>query len=226
MGRLQYGRALMPGSLVFFPLPPFTMVQFSALSMAALSVFSLAAVGGGVSYAAKDAHPGDLLYGVHTTVYGDAATNAEEEMEDMQSLHDDLLNLQVRGALSADARADVISKYEAHVNAAQEAIVELEALGKIQEATSLSAMLQAKAAVFNSMIMGASSSSTSSGSSTSSDEGSSSSDHEEGDDDSSSSYSGLHIESSDSASVSADGEANSNVNVDVNADASATVNIH
>lgn len=200
------------------------MVQLSALSMAAVSVAALAAVGGGVSYAAKDAQPGDLLYGVHTSVYGDASLNAEEEMDDMQTLHDTFLQLDAEGEVDADVRTELIDDYESHISVAEEAIAELEANGRTEEAASLRAMLQAKASLFNSILMGSSSSSSSSSFSQASDSSNSSSSDDD-DEDSSSSHNGLHMEADDSASAGIESNSNSNVHVDVNADASATVDL-
>lgn len=199
------------------------MAQFSALTMAALSVGALAAVGGSVSYAAKDAQPGDLLYPVHTSLYGDVSADADAELSAAQDIFDQAVSLQAEGKLDADVHADLTDDLNLHVQAVHGLITDLEAEGNTEDAQEVRAMLRAKLRDFDSLFrlqVESDSSASSTASQTSSMDQSSSS--EDDDDDSSEGSVNVDVHSDDSVHMdSSDGS----VHIDADADADATVNI-
>jgi|GEM_PF-5507772 len=199
------------------------MVQTSALSLAALSVISLAAVGGGVSYASKDAQPGDFLYPVHVTVYGDISADAEAELNAAEELYKKASDIRARGELSTQVQAEFNSRYSTHIDEVKSIIVELENDGRTDDAEDVRARLRSKVRVFSDIFRTESDSNTSSSMSSSSTTSSSASsdDDDENDVDVNSS---LHMESETEASV--DSNADANADVDVNAEATSTVNIN
>lgn len=121
------------------------MAQVSALALAALSVGALAAVGGGVGYAAKNAEPGDTLYPLHVKLYADSDIETEAGAE-VEALGDIVLRAKkfhADGQLNAEARAELEHDASMHVDTIEKVIVRLEADGRQEEATRIRMALEA-----------------------------------------------------------------------------------
>jgi len=115
------------------------MNQSQIATIAVVAVVGVAAVGGGLAYAAKDAQPGDMLYGLRASLYDDvnADGDIQANFEGAADVYAEASDLDDRGALTASERTRLTAQYSLHVNAIMSRIAELEAEGDLEAAADL-----------------------------------------------------------------------------------------
>ncbi len=121
------------------------MTSSQIATVAVVAVVGLAAVGGGMAYAAKDAEPGDMLYSLRASLYGDVTADADVQasLDAAREAYDEAADLERRGLLTEAERARVTASYSMHVNAILRRIAELEADGDVAAAAELRTTLRA-----------------------------------------------------------------------------------
>lgn len=114
------------------------------------AVLLLVGAGGGISYAAESALPGDPLYGVKVhvneavkaslafTPQAKASVNAQIAAERINEAE----ALAAKGKLTTDTNASLIAAFQAHVDTARTAIDDVAKEGNAQVATTLNADMQ------------------------------------------------------------------------------------
>lgn len=119
-----------------------TSHQIAAIAIVAL--VGVAAVGGGLTYAAKNAEPGDTLYPLRASVYGDVTADAgvQTNLTAARDAYDEAEDLERQGMLTASERARLTASYSLHVNAILRRIAELEADGDAEAALALRTSLR------------------------------------------------------------------------------------
>lgn len=100
---------------------------------------AVAVAAGGTAYVAKDAEPGDMLYNVRASLYGDVTADGDVEthLEGARAAHDAAADLEASGRLTAAERARLTTEYSGHVNAIAARIAELEAQGDLEAAADV-----------------------------------------------------------------------------------------
>ncbi len=106
--------------LVSFPL---IRMAINTLAIIGLSAATIVAAGGGLSYAAENSVPGDMLYGIKTNVNegllyslnGTASERADAELKLAERRMDEARTLQTNGELTADVQADIDSQIRTHL---------------------------------------------------------------------------------------------------------------
>jgi hypothetical protein len=118
--------------------PPFRMIHASAITMASVAVGGLLAVGGGATYTAKDAQPGDRLYPLRAAIYQDVTGDieADSDLLTMSDLHSEA-TAESNGNMSAEAKANVKAAFEDRLEKTEDRIGELEAEGDTKLAANL-----------------------------------------------------------------------------------------
>lgn len=121
------------------------MNQSQIATIAVVAVVGVAAVGGGLAYAAKDAQPGDMLYGLRASLYDDVNPDADIEanFRGAADVYAEARGLENRDALTAAERTRLAAEYSLHVNAIMRRIAELEADGDLDAAAELRTDLRA-----------------------------------------------------------------------------------
>jgi hypothetical protein len=116
------------------------MTQSQIVTTVAIVVVAVAAVGGGLAYAAKDAQPGDMLYGLRASLYD--GSDGSDDVEGARAAYDEASSLQASGMLTASEQARISASYSMHVDAVMDRIAELEANGDMSAAAELRADLR------------------------------------------------------------------------------------
>lgn len=123
------------------------MTQSQTITVAAVALMAVVAVGGGLAYAAKDAQEGDMLYSLHASLYGDAegttTNDAQADLDAARQAYDEAAALRDSGQLTASERARIGATYSARINALMDRIARLEADGEVQAAADLRTNLRA-----------------------------------------------------------------------------------
>lgn len=113
--------------------------------MPAIAIIVVLALGGGASFAAESAVPGDALYGVKTgvneSIRSAFATSAEAEARWESQLAarrlDEAQQLAVDGTLTAEVATQLRSEFQSHADAALAAAQETAAEGNAEVATQI-----------------------------------------------------------------------------------------
>jgi hypothetical protein len=120
------------------------MTQSQTITVAAVALVAVVAVGGGLAYAAKDAQEGDMLYGLHASLYGDDTDgDAQSDLDAARNAYDEAAALKANGQLTASEQARIGATYSARINALMDRIARLEADGDAQAAAELRTNLRA-----------------------------------------------------------------------------------
>lgn len=120
------------------------MTQSQTITVAAVALVAVVAVGGGLAYAAKDAEEGDMLYSLHASLYGDdMETNAQSDLDAARGAYDEAAALKANGRLTASEQARIGARYSVSINALMDRITRLEADGDAQAAAELRTDLRA-----------------------------------------------------------------------------------
>ena len=100
---------------------------------------AVAVAAGGTAYVAKDAEPGDMLYNVRASLYGDVTADGDVEthLTGAREAYDAAASLEASGRLTAEERARLTTEYSGHVNAVAARIAELEAQGDLDAAAEI-----------------------------------------------------------------------------------------
>lgn len=108
------------------------------------AVAAVVIVGGGTAIAARNAEPGDMLYGLRASLYNDVSSDADVEahLTGAREAHNAAASLDASGQLTASERARLTAEYSAHVNAVAARIAELEARGETDVAAELRTSLR------------------------------------------------------------------------------------
>lgn len=122
----------------------------SKYSMTGLAIGLMLLVGGGTSFAAQDALPGDFLYPVKTEVNErvegafaiGAEAEAEFESERAERRLTEAQKLAAKGELNADTRAQVEQKFETHVRSALARAESLSGEAKADIATRIQSRIE------------------------------------------------------------------------------------
>ncbi|HEY4515091.1 MAG TPA: DUF5667 domain-containing protein [Candidatus Paceibacterota bacterium] len=109
-----------------------------------IAILLVILLGGGTSFAAERANPGDALYSVKTgvnenvrgmfTVGAEAEANWEARLAERRL--EEANNLEAEGRLDADVEQDISVEVEKHADKSQKEIAKLEADGKAEAASS------------------------------------------------------------------------------------------
>lgn len=120
-------------------------------TIAVVAVVAVAAIGGGLAYAAKDAQPGDALYGLRASLYNDvnADGDIQADFKRADDVYAEARGLRDRDALTASERARLSAQYSLHVNAIMSRIAELEANGDMDAAAGLRTNLRSRLRMHN-----------------------------------------------------------------------------
>lgn len=115
--------------------------QFGIL--AAAGVAAAVAVGGGVSYAARDAQPGDTLYPVRASLFQDVSGDASADVEfiGMSDLFKKADKAEKNNQFDASMKADLQAKLGAHIGVIEDRIARFEAEGNASAAAGLNKAL-------------------------------------------------------------------------------------
>lgn len=120
------------------------MTQSQTITVAAVALVAVVAVGGGLAYAAKDAKEGDMLYSLHASLYGGSMENdAQSDLDAARDAYDEAVTLRDNGQLTASEQARISATYSARINALMDRIARLEADGEAQAAVELRTNLRA-----------------------------------------------------------------------------------
>lgn len=121
------------------------MTSSQIATVAVVAVVGVAVVGGGLAYAARDAEPGDMLYNLRASLYGDVAGDADVQasLDGAREAYEEAQDLERRGLLTDAERARVTASYTMHVNAVLRRIADLEADGDMGAAAELRTDLRA-----------------------------------------------------------------------------------
>lgn len=121
------------------------MTQSQTITVAAVALVAVVAVGGGLAYAAKDAQEGDLLYSLHASLYGGGTTtnDAQADLDAARDAYDEAIALRDNGQLTASEQARIGTTYSARINALMDRITRLEADGDVQAAVELRTQVRA-----------------------------------------------------------------------------------
>lgn len=120
------------------------MTQSQTITVAVVALVAVVAVGGGLAYAAKDAQEGDMLYGLHASLYGDNMDNdAQSDLDAARDAYDEAAVLKANGRLTASEQARIGARYSVRINALMDRITRLEADGDAQAAAKLRTDLRA-----------------------------------------------------------------------------------
>ncbi len=173
------------------------MTQQQTITTAVVAIVALLVIGGGVALGAKNAEPGDMLYNLRASLYGDVSGDAQAQMhlQGAREAYDEAERMDDQGTLTATERARITADYTAHVSAVAGRIAALEAQGDLDAAASLRTELRAILRDFRDVFpdviidIGGASSSSSDMTSSSSESMTSDSMSSDGDDESSSSTS-------------------------------------
>ena len=98
-------------------------MAINTIATIGLSAATLVVVGGGLSFAAEQSVPGDLLYGIKTNVNegllysmnGSASARADAELNLAERRMEEARTLQANGELTADVQADIDSQIRTHL---------------------------------------------------------------------------------------------------------------
>lgn len=132
------------------------MTQSQTTAIVAVAVVAVAAIGGGLAYAAKDAEPGDMLYSLRASLYSDVdGGEAQSDLDAAREAYREAADLQARGQLTAGEQARINATYSMRVNAVVDRIAELEAEGNLEAAASLRTELRAMLREANDLFPGA-----------------------------------------------------------------------
>lgn len=134
----------------------------------AIALLLAAAIGGGTSVAAQNALPGDALWGfkvgvnesVGAALAPSGKAQADFDIAAMESRMKEATTLAANGKLSADAKADVETNFEAHAKSVQAEIAKLEDSGDYSGAADVAARFQAAVATHASALADANGSAT------------------------------------------------------------------
>lgn len=105
-------------------------------------VAAVVIVGAGTAIAARNAGPGDALYGLRASLYGEADTDVQAHFDAAQTAYDEAERMDDDGTLSASERARLTAEYSLHVNALADRIADLEAEGDVSAAADLRVRLR------------------------------------------------------------------------------------
>jgi len=121
------------------------MTQSQTITVAAVALVAVVAVGGGLAYAAKDAEPGDMLYSLRASLYSgaDSSETQEEDLDAAREAYEEAVNLQANGQLTASEQARINATYSMRVNAVTNRIADLESNGDLEAAALLRTQLRA-----------------------------------------------------------------------------------
>ena len=116
--------------------------QMTTLAVVAVAVV---VIGGGVALAAKNAEPGDSLYSLRASLYGDVYSDADTDTDfrSARETYDEAADLESRGMLTTSERARLSATYSMHVSNLSARIAELEAEGDVDAALRLRTMVRA-----------------------------------------------------------------------------------
>lgn len=105
---------------------------------------AVAIAAGGTAYVAKDAEPGDMLYDLRASLYGDVSGDGDVEahMKGADDVYDEAERMEADGTLTAEERARLTAEYSAHVNAVAGRIAQLEAEGDAEAAADIRTSLR------------------------------------------------------------------------------------
>ncbi len=118
--------------------------QQQIVGTVAAVVVAVVIIGGGLAFAAKDAEPGDALYSLRASLYGDNDYSVDADLKAAGETYDEAVALQNSGQLTVSERARLSAAYAARVNAVMRVIAELEADGNTEEALRIRALLRAQ----------------------------------------------------------------------------------
>jgi hypothetical protein len=117
----------------------------------ALAILLMVVAGGGASFAAEGALPGDALYPVKVSFNEEVRAvlaispkaKAEFELERLGRRLDEAERLAAMGELETETRTELEIRFEAHAESARERIISLEFENDIEAATELGSNLEA-----------------------------------------------------------------------------------
>lgn len=189
--------------------------QFGIL--AAAGVAAAVAVGGGVSYAARDAQPGDPLYSLRASLYHDVSGDASADTDflKMSDLFSQADKADKDNQFDASAKADISARFRTHIDAIEDRIAVFEAEGNTQASAGLRRALEVHIRNYTRLFGSYEDDDTSSSSAASSDDGDASASSDDMD-----SSASMSAESSAEASISSDDDDESS-DASVGASASA-----
>jgi hypothetical protein len=120
------------------------MTQPQIITLGAVAA-AVVVIGGGTAIAARNAQPGDMLYNVRASLYGDSSMDAgvDADMEGVRDAYEEAERMQAAGTLTADEKARLTADYSAHVNAVASRIAALEAQGDLDAAARIRTDLRA-----------------------------------------------------------------------------------
>lgn len=195
--------------------------QFGIL--AAAGVAAAVAVGGGVSYAARDAQPGDSLYSLRASLYHDVSGDASADTDflKMSDLFSQADKADKDNQFDASAKADIGARFRTHIDAIEDRIATFEAEGNTEASAGLRRALEVHirnyTRLFGSYEDDGDTSSSSMASSNDSDASASSDDMD--------SSASMSAESSTEASVSSDDDDSSEASVGTSASAGGSLDL-
>lgn len=129
------------------------MTSSQISTVAIVAILGIAAIGGGLMYAAHDAEPDDMLYALRASVYGDVSSDstAQEYLNGAREAYEEAEDLERRGLFTDGERARVTASYTMHMNAVLRHIAEMEASGNGEAAAELRADLRAALRTYDDM---------------------------------------------------------------------------
>ncbi len=145
------------------------MNQQQTVTTVGVVVAALIVVAGGIALAARNAQPGDMLYTLNASLYGNGGTDGvDANFTGAKNAYDEARDLQSRNALTASERARLSAQYSLHMNALMARIADLEAEGDMEGAAEIRADLRAVLRDYNDVFPNVTGNTTSSSSMTTS----------------------------------------------------------